>query len=359
MALPDPEGTTVPSPGRIVVPILTVGGLFCFLVLAVPGYVIPGALPRSVVALEGVLCLSGAVACARYGLTPRVMMALALLADLASTLTVYTLPASVSGRTSPALFALPGVVVALYGTRRMLALQVAAAAAGTTVMLAATIGLNASTLTQALATWLAVTGPCVAVWLLRSRLERLVEQERHRSVTDPLTLVGNRRAVDSLAAGLTRRVIADGEVLGVAVVDVDHFKRINDRHGHRVGDQVIVEVSRALAEAVRADDLVVRLGGEEFAVFAVLPADEQAALGERIRTTVAARCAAHAVTVSVGVTSRGCAEPVPEDPAEALWQLVEEADALMYAAKREGRNRVRTGPPRLPEQAVADSPLPA
>lgn len=359
MALPEAESVSVPPPGRVVVPILAVGGLFSFLTLAVPDYVASGTGPRLVVAVEGLLCLAAAAACYRYGVTPTVMMLLALLADLAATLSVYTLPAEVAGRTSPALFALPGVVMALYGTRRMLALQLVAAAAGTTTMLVAMIGLNATAVTQALTTWLAITGPCVAVWVLRSRLERSVQQERQRSVTDPLTLVGNRRAVDSLAAGLFARVHAGGEALGVAVVDVDHFKRINDRHGHRVGDRIILEVSRALTDAVREDDLVVRLGGEEFAVFALLPGDELAGLGERIRTTVASRCAAQGVTVSVGVTSHGRDSASPADPVEALWQLVEEADGLMYTAKREGRNRVRTDLGRQPGPPVTGATLPA
>lgn len=344
----------MPPAGRVVTPILVVGGLLTLLLLRIPGYVQPNPWARAEITGLGVLCLVGAVLSHRYGVSARVMMGLALLADVATVISVFTLPGNISGRTSSTLFSLPAVMVALYCTRRMLAVQAVAAALCTGTMVALTVDVSASSLMQVVCIWLATTAPALAIWQLRTRLEASVEQERHRSVTDPLTMIGNRRAVDVHADDLVTRSGADGVVLGVAVVDVDHFKRVNDRFGHRVGDQVIQEVSRALTETVRSDDLVVRLGGEEFAVFAVLPMDDLAALGERIRTTVAERCAERRVTVSVGVTWRDPLAVTVGDPAEALWQLVEEADNLMYAAKRAGRNRVRTSVDRL-----AQSPLPA
>jgi diguanylate cyclase (GGDEF)-like protein len=362
MAIDGSQPPSVPASSRVIAPILVIGGVLNLLVLLVPGYVLPDPWIRDAELTQAVVCLLTAALCYRYGLPPRLLMAVALIADVATTLTVFTMPGDIASRTCPAIFTLPAVVVALYGTRLMLTTQVVAAAAGTTAMLVGSAGTSVSSLTQAVSIWLTTTGPGVAVWVLRSRLERAVEQERRRSVTDPLTAVGNRRAVDSSAPGLLLRARAEAGVLGVAVVDVDHFKRVNDRYGHRVGDEVIVEVSQALTATVGADDLVVRLGGEEFAVFAVMSPDDLAVLGERIRTAVARHCSTSGVTVSLGLAARAndpAALTEEADPAEALWRLVEEADALMYLAKREGRNRVRAGIGGRPEVSVPGSPLPA
>ena len=127
--------------------------------------------------------------------------------------------------------------------------------------------------------------------------------------------------------------------VGVVVADVDHFKRVNDRHGHAVGDAVLRLVGDAMRTAVRADDLVVRLGGEELAVVAAVSADDLVELAERIRTQVELVAEPWSVTVSLGVAW----ETAPADDDDALpltWTLLDRADDLMYAAKRAGRNRV-------------------
>jgi diguanylate cyclase (GGDEF)-like protein len=161
----------------------------------------------------------------------------------------------------------------------------------------------------------------------------LVHRLERQSRADPLTGLGNRRAFDeALAAELARARRAE-RPLGLVIVDVDHFKRFNDRHGHQAGDDALASVGRVLLAEARAGDRACRIGGEEFAV--VLPgADEAAAaaVAERIRRGVEGAPAQERMTVSLGVASME-----GEEDAESL---VARADARLYAAKAAGRNRV-------------------
>ena len=158
-----------------------------------------------------------------------------------------------------------------------------------------------------------------------------------RAATDALTGLPNRRYFDEFCGLLTRRRRADDD-LGVLMVDIDQFKRLNDRHGHAIGDHVLKAVARAIAAAVRDDDVPARFGGEEFAVLLRNPSRTVAIeVGERIRSAVAgldlARLGVSGVTVSVGVAVSRTADQPIED-------LLEEADRALYSAKRAGRNRV-------------------
>lgn len=154
---------------------------------------------------------------------------------------------------------------------------------------------------------------------------------------DPLTGLLNRREfLRALGAELVRAQRAS-EPLAVIIADLDHFKRVNDNHGHLVGDQVLVCVAGDLARSVRPFDVVARLGGEEFAV--VLPRTDRhgaTLVAERIRSLVSLTTCGSlpAVTVSCGVAA------YPQD-ADSLRDLVKRADDAMYAAKRAGRNRVQ------------------
>lgn len=165
---------------------------------------------------------------------------------------------------------------------------------------------------------------------------RLVEQ----SVTDPLTGLKNRRFLfQRLAEELSRRA-RSGEVLGLLVVDLDHFKAVNDEHGHPVGDEALIQVADTLERSVRESDVVARLGGEEFAILAVnTDRAGLVKLAERIRRAVArtpvARDTATPVilTASIGVAFAGSATGTADT-------LFAEADRYLYEAKRAGRNRV-------------------
>lgn len=190
-------------------------------------------------------------------------------------------------------------------------------------------------------------------------LARLAERLRRSNVTvsrqmetrrlfecaamfDALTGVHSRRWLDEALSRLVERAGRSGEGLCVAMVDVDHFKRFNDQHGHEAGDVVLAQVARVLSANLRPTDLVARYGGEEFVVLlpgALLP--EAALAGERLREAVAhtaARCPdgrrLPPITVSVGVTSLR-ADDTPAG-------LLKAADQAMYEAKAAGRNRVVT-----------------
>jgi two-component system cell cycle response regulator len=129
--------------------------------------------------------------------------------------------------------------------------------------------------------------------------------------------------------------------LTLLMFDVDHFKQVNDRHGHIAGDYVLATIAQLVAATLRAEDLFARYGGEEFAVLCRGATLEKASvLGERIRARVETYLFTHhgdriLVTVSVGVAGF-------VDHADATTQLISEADAALYRAKRSGRNRVVT-----------------
>jgi diguanylate cyclase (GGDEF)-like protein len=153
--------------------------------------------------------------------------------------------------------------------------------------------------------------------------------------TDALTGAANRRHVDE---ALRDMLSASGPVLGVLLLDIDGFKDINDRYGHRVGDEVLIELVARLRAAVRPEDVVARWGGEEFLLLCRTERHERVrVLGERVRTAVAATAFRTTVgelpiTVSVGaVTSLGFGQ--------AADALIDAADAALLAAKRAGKNR--------------------
>lgn len=161
---------------------------------------------------------------------------------------------------------------------------------------------------------------------------------------DPLTGLLNRRGLRSRLERMMRAPAgerAPAEV-AVALLDLDEFKLINDRHGHQVGDEVLAEVGRRLHAGAGPGDLVARTGGEEFMLVWAAPADEAEAAGEQWRALVGSRpipsqAGDVGVTASVGVAiARGQVE-------HSFDSLVGRADQALYAAKRAGRNRVVLG----------------
>jgi diguanylate cyclase (GGDEF)-like protein len=162
------------------------------------------------------------------------------------------------------------------------------------------------------------------------RLEQMVR-------SDALTGLGNRRLFDERFRRdwtLSRSV---GVPLSLLMIDIDHFKKVNDRAGHLTGDAILRHVATLLASSTRETDTCTRYGGEEFAI--LLPATsiaKAAELAERLRVKVAnTPLAEHAVTISIGVASDdGDLQHL------SAAALVERADAALYAAKQAGRNRV-------------------
>ncbi|MFI5495138.1 GGDEF domain-containing protein [Actinoplanes sp. NPDC051859] len=165
----------------------------------------------------------------------------------------------------------------------------------------------------------------VAMALGRGLLD---EQLRRAAETDGLTGVSNRATFEAAIAA------AQGAPFSLALVDLDHFKKLNDTHGHQAGDQALQAAARALSDACQAGDEVFRYGGEEFAVlFAAAGRPEAAERAARLRAAVAASASPVPVTASIGVAT------CPVD-ATGRDDLLAAADAALYRAKEAGRNRV-------------------
>jgi diguanylate cyclase (GGDEF)-like protein len=168
--------------------------------------------------------------------------------------------------------------------------------------------------------------------------ERQTQHAIEESLHDPLTGANNRRRFDrDLAAAVD--ATAQGRTLSLAIVDLDHFKRVNDTFGHPAGDELLKAIVQRLIASVRPGDGVYRFGGEEFCLLLMdTAAPEAAEVAERVREDIAAAPfdsgtdAPHTATASVGVaTSR---------PGDDAASLVARADAALYDAKEGGRNRV-------------------
>ncbi len=179
----------------------------------------------------------------------------------------------------------------------------------------------------------------VALGRHNRELRRVTRRLQALSTTDALTGIPNRRRFDEQLAQEMARTNRYATPVAVVMIDLDHFKELNDRFGHPAGDEVLRQVAGLLDRQKRVGDLVARIGGEEFA--ALLPhADLRAAAAwaERMRRRIAeAQFPRHghvlSVTASFGVAAID--EP-PFDPG----RLVEEADRALYSAKHLGRNRV-------------------
>ena len=170
------------------------------------------------------------------------------------------------------------------------------------------------------------------------REQRLSAQLGELSVRDSLTGLHNRRHMDETIDRMFRYATRSGHPLSVAIIDLDDFKRINDRHTHLVGDQVLQRAATVLAGSIRGSDELVRMGGEEFAL--LMPGTSSAeaiTVCDRMRRTLAEHdwksiLDGIAVTASFGIATTGTAREVSE--------LVRSADEQLLKAKRSGKNRV-------------------
>jgi two-component system, cell cycle response regulator len=188
-------------------------------------------------------------------------------------------------------------------------------------------------------------GSAIVLKLVRldSSDEHFQQEMFERTVRDGLTGVYNRTYFLNQVSCLTARHASQGIGLAILMVDVDHFKRINDRYGHLVGDIVLREISGVIRESTRAEDLVARYGGEEFIVALPISSPDLATeRAERIRSSVGAREIRAGggeirVTVSIGLAFGSPRWPLGE------ISLIEAADEALYQAKAEGRNCVILG----------------
>lgn len=175
-------------------------------------------------------------------------------------------------------------------------------------------------------------------WLVVRQI-RMARRLRQIADTDPLTGIANRRSIEWLGQRALDRAQVDGRAFAVALLDIDHFKHVNDEHGHQAGDAVLTRLAATCRDALRQGDVIGRIGGEEFVV--LLPdasLDAAGEVAERLRVAVAALAfddiaPALKVTISLGVTV--CR---PHD--QQFNALVERADRALYRAKNAGRNQV-------------------
>jgi diguanylate cyclase (GGDEF)-like protein len=166
---------------------------------------------------------------------------------------------------------------------------------------------------------------------------------RVKATQDPLTQLPNREHLMTLADQSLHDAQEGGEAFGLIMLDIDHFKRVNDTYGHPAGDAVLISVASTMRNALRGDDIVGRYGGEEFMIVLRSPrGSEFYAVAERLRQLVA-RAPIPAEGHSISVTaSQGLAVATSE---ETLEQVIKRADVALYEAKEEGRDRVILSPP--------------
>jgi two-component system cell cycle response regulator len=188
-----------------------------------------------------------------------------------------------------------------------------------------------------------------------SRLVRMQKQFRQLAETDSLTSAANRRAFMHCLEMETEQARRHGSAVSVVMIDLDHFKHVNDTHGHAIGDRVLIETVKAVQQCLRDRDMLGRLGGEEFAVVLHGATIEQAALAaERIRCAVEAMDIRNDAGEAVPVTtSLGVSSATADTGLDTPESLLLAADEALYEAKHSGRNRVVLAGVRAPERLGA------
>ncbi len=180
-------------------------------------------------------------------------------------------------------------------------------------------------------------------------LENAVNHERlkRQGLTDTLTAVNNRRFFDQRLGEEVAHAIREQQPLSCLLLDIDHFKQINDRYGHQMGDRVLMEVASLIRAQMRGNDVLARYGGEEFAALLSQTCNAAAReVAERIRGSIAARsfglerdAPGFGVTISIGIATLDPASLDQTHPVSGEF-LVGQADKALYDAKAGGRNRV-------------------
>ncbi|WP_409314342.1 diguanylate cyclase [Pseudomonas putida] len=178
-------------------------------------------------------------------------------------------------------------------------------------------------------------------WRLKHEMQRAHRLAMVASCTDELTGLNNRRAFFDNASAQHVRCRETGTFMAVLMLDVDHFKQINDTFGHAAGDQVLQRIGAAISASLRDNDIAGRLGGEEFAILLPnTPPDTAIEVAERLRALIAKLRVndEHPVTASIGLA-------LAKAPATELGALLSSADSAMYLSKVSGRNRVTVAEP--------------
>lgn len=308
------------------------------MVLAVPGMLVPGTAP--VVLVAGLLAVPVALlALTRQRRTGRAQGWWSVWATLLIAVLTLCVQDAEFRQTAVMALVIGPLYAAMFTDSRSMVGHLALAVGTSSVLVAAAPGDGTERLFRVLAVEMVLVLTVTGLLVLRRRLDAAVrgaeaarEREAHLADHDPLTGLLNRR-------GLHARLLAGHPegLTGAVMLDVDHFKTVNDRWGHAAGDEVLVRVAAVLAGAVRTGDLLARVGGEEFLVVTTGEgAADAPGLAERLRAAVASDTGRPAVTLSAGVA---VCRPGPGVPC-LLDELNARADRMLYRAKAEGRNRV-------------------
>lgn len=237
------------------------------------------------------------------------------------------------GLTSPASswLAIPAVTLPARFTNRGV---VAGAAFTGALILLVTVGTDPAAAAQSPPHVIGPLALLLAVVILSMALHDAERQHRAEAVLDPLTGMLNRAALKRRVAELTVQSRLNRQPVGVVALDIDHFKVVNDSHGHQFGDAVLKDVAYRLRRELRAYDLAYRLGGEEFVVLVPgATGSELHEVAERLRLAVSSEPVAQTtVTISAGI-----AHSTGEFDFDEVYSA---ADAALYEAKRQGRDRV-------------------
>jgi diguanylate cyclase (GGDEF)-like protein len=242
------------------------------------------------------------------------------------------------GRVSEATVSLMTALLmgALFCGRRREVAIVAASAVALIVGTVSTAPSTASSVGDVTAGVFTVIVVAAIVRALRDLAITAVEQARRGEVTDPLTGLANRRGLERAGAPYWIDRARGQHPIAVLVIDVDHFKQINDTRGHAGGDEVLRRLAALVSGSLRAGDVAVRLGGEEFLVLCSSPPDQAHLIAERLRLTIQENLAPVTVSIGVHVTTPTGLDLLPN----SIWTAVNRADQALYTAKNSGRNRV-------------------
>ncbi|WP_231486421.1 GGDEF domain-containing protein [Candidatus Blastococcus massiliensis] len=328
--------------------LLVIGALMGSANLLVDGVLRDGPAPWAYGTTMLALLLLGADLASRRRIGRLQTVALVLLGDLTYLVVVLCIADPLRYAT-PLMLLFPSLAAAWFLDLRPLCVHLFVTTAVCVAALWPSYDSTLGLLVQAGVSACTLNAAAVGVFVLRRRVQRLLAATQALSRRDPLTGLHNRRYLDEQAPRLWRQARREGTSVSALVLDLDHFKQLNDEFGHAVGDSVLGAVAGALSATVRPADLLARTGGEELVVLgAVGDVAEARRLAERLRTAVSAVRSpdGHAVTASVGVAVARPADG--EDPVARLWRLVDRADIAMYEAKRGGRDRVA--------EAVSDLP---
>jgi diguanylate cyclase len=276
-----------------------------------------------------------------------------MLFAISSGAAAYALTGPLRGATFPVL-----MVILMFGMFQLRSRMVGVVSVYALLLFGAVMAWKASTEPQVFAPaveWghfamLAAMLPALSIVAARlARLRVRDRRQRHEltlalsriqdlATRDELTGLVNRRHMNLLLEQERQRGARSGRLFALAMIDIDHFKAVNDHYGHGVGDDVLRSLARQMPQALRATDVVARWGGEEFVVLMPESALGMARIGlERLRGRIAATPMAHLSGVPMRVTvSAGLAEHIA---GESVQQTLERADRALYEAKAQGRNR--------------------